>query len=106
MLSIDQTISPENCSNMAEVREGVDAIDRAMVALISRRFAYMDAAARIKTDRDAVRDDVRKAEVLSNVEREAVAAALDPERLRAIWDVLIEQSIAHEFVQWDRTRKT
>ena len=104
MSSTNQAISPQNCSNMAEVREGVDAIDCEMVALIARRFAYMDAAARIKTDRDAVRDEARKAEVLSNVGREAIAAGLDPKRISELWDVLIEQSIAYEFVQWDRTR--
>lgn len=105
MLTTDQTIDPQNCANMAEVREGVDAIDRALVALMARRFDYMDAAARIKTDRNSVRDEARKAEVLSNVEREAVAAGLDPQRLRAVWDVLVEQSIAHEFVEWDRKQR-
>lgn len=106
MPTTDQTIDPQNCANMTEVREGVDAIDRALVALVARRFAYMDAAARIKTDRQSVRDEARKAQVLSNVEREAAAAGLDPERLRAVWDVLVEQSIAHEFAEWDRIRKT
>lgn len=105
MPTIDQTIDPQNCADMAEVREGVDAIDRAMVALIARRFAYMDAAARIKTNRQSVRDEARKTQVLANVEQEAAAAGLDPERLHAVWDVLVEQSIAHEFAQWDRTRK-
>ncbi len=105
MTESDQTISPENSSNMAQVREGVDAVDRDLVVLLARRFAYMDAAARIKTDRQSVRDEARKAQVLDNVAREAVAAGLDPERLRAIWDVLVEQSIAYEFVQWDRVRE-
>ncbi|MFQ3665851.1 MAG: chorismate mutase, partial [Sphingomonadaceae bacterium] len=36
---------------MAEVRLGVDAIDRALVALLAERFRFMDAAARIKQDR-------------------------------------------------------
>lgn len=102
MPETDQTISPENCSNMAQVRECVDAIDRDLVALLARRFDYMDAAARIKSDRQSVRDEARKAQVLSNVAREAAAAGLDAERLRAVWDVLVEQSIAHEFTQWDR----
>jgi isochorismate pyruvate lyase len=105
MSNIDQTIDPENCSNMAEVRAGVDAIDRALVALVARRFGYMDAAARVKTDRDSVRDEARKSEVLSNVEREAVESGVDPQRLRAVWDVLVEQSIDYEFQQWDRSRK-
>ncbi|HMO76853.1 MAG TPA: chorismate mutase [Sphingopyxis sp.] len=96
--------SPEHCETMADVRAGVDRVDRELVALLVRRFGYMDAAARIKTERGAVRDEVRKAQVLDNVAREAEAAGLDPDRLRAVWDVLVEQSIAYEFAEWDRRR--
>ena len=103
MPSIDQTISPENCSNMVQVREGVDAIDREMVALIARRFAYMDAAARIKTDRDAVRDEARKAEVIANVQAAAIAAEIPVEPVIQLWDGLVEASIVYEFDRWDET---
>ena len=92
---------PGACRTMIEVRAGVDATDRALVALLVRRFGYMDAAARIKTDRNVVRDEARKAEVLGNVAREAKAAGLEPERLRAVWNELVEQSIAHELELWD-----
>jgi isochorismate pyruvate lyase len=95
---------PEDCETMIEVRAGVDQVDRELVALLVRRFGYMDAAARIKTDRAAVRDEARKAEVLDNVAREAEAAGLEPARLRAIWDELVEQSIAYEATRWDRLR--
>ena len=96
--------SPERCETMIDVRAGVDQVDRELVALLVRRFGYMDAAARIKPDRSSVRDEARKAEVLDNVAREAEASGLDPDRLRAVWDVLVEQSIDHEFGQWDRVR--
>ena len=33
---------------MVDVRAGVDALDRQIVALIGERFRFMDAAARIK----------------------------------------------------------
>ncbi|ALJ13316.1 chorismate mutase [Sphingopyxis macrogoltabida] len=95
---------PEQCETMIEVRAGVDQVDRELVALLVRRFGYMDAAARIKPDREAVRDEVRKAEVLDNVARAAAAAGLEPDRLRAVWNELVEQSIAYEFDRWDRER--
>ncbi|MBN8846382.1 MAG: chorismate mutase [Sphingomonadales bacterium] len=95
---------PEDCNTMIEVRAGVDQVDRELVALLVRRFGYMDAAARIKPDRDAVRDEGRKAQVLDNVAREAEAAGLEPARLRAVWNELVEQSIAYEAVRWDRLR--
>ncbi|WP_411338587.1 chorismate mutase [Sphingopyxis sp. J-6] len=95
---------PEQCETMTEVRAGVDQVDRELVALLVRRFGYMDAAARIKPDREAVRDEVRKAEVLDNVARAAEAAGLEPDRMRAVWNELVEQSIAYEFDRWDRER--
>jgi isochorismate pyruvate lyase len=95
---------PEQCETMIEVRAGVDQVDRELVVLLVRRFGYMDAAARIKADRASVRDEARKAEVLDNVAREAEAAGLEPARLRAVWDELVEQSIAYEATRWDRLR--
>jgi len=96
--------SPEQCQTMIEVREGVDQVDRELVALLARRFGYMDAAARIKAERGAVRDEPRKAQVLDNVGRAAEAAGLDAARIRAVWNELVEQSIAHEFDRWDDLR--
>ncbi|WP_188237707.1 chorismate mutase [Sphingopyxis sp. LK2115] len=95
---------PHQCETMADVRAGVDQVDRELVALLVRRFGYMDAAARIKTDRASVRDEARKAEVLDNVARAAEVAGLEPARLRAVWNELVEQSIAYEAVRWDRLR--
>jgi len=52
---------------MTDVRQQVDRIDSEIIALMAQRFACMDAAARIKQDRNVVRDEVRKAAVLENV---------------------------------------
>jgi isochorismate pyruvate lyase len=95
---------PDQCETMIDVRAGVDQVDRDLVALLVRRFGYMDAAARIKTDRGTVRDEARKAQVLDNVARAAAAAGLAPDRLRAVWNELVEQSIAHEAAEWDHLR--
>ena len=98
------TIDPKACTTMTEVRAGVDDVDRRIVALIARRFGYMDAAARIKPDRAAVRDEERKAEVKANVAAAAAAAGVDRALLERIYEDLIETSIAHEFVKFDDIR--
>lgn len=97
-------LPPEDCQSMAEVRAGVDALDQALVRLLARRFGYMDAAARIKTHRDLVRDEARKAQVLDNVEQMARELGLPAEELRTIWDRLVEVSIAYEADHWDSHR--
>lgn len=89
------------CATMAEVRAGVDAVDTELVALLARRFAYMDAAARIKADRAAVRDEARKAEVIANAEAAARAAGLPAGLAVQLWENLVEASIAYELAAWD-----
>lgn len=98
------TIDPQQCKTMSEVREGVDAVDLALVALLQRRFGYMDAAASIKSDRNAVRDEWRKADVHAKVRAEAIRLGLPADRLEAVWEELMEQSIAHELDRFDQTR--
>lgn len=89
---------------MTDVRGGVDAVDGELVRLIGRRFRYMDAAARIKPDRAAVRDEGRKAQVIANVRRAAHEAGWSAELAEQLWERLIEASIAYEFDAFDRTR--
>lgn len=96
--------APEDCETMADVRKGVDATDRELVALLARRFGYMRAAARIKPTRDAVRDEERKAAVIAAAVSEAEARDLPSEVFADIWERLVEGSIAYEFVEWDRIR--
>ncbi|TAD71493.1 MAG: chorismate mutase [Sphingomonadales bacterium] len=95
---------PDDCQTMAEVRAGVDALDRELVALLARRFGYMRAAARIKPSRDAVRDEDRKASVIAAAVAEAGAHAIPADVIADIWERLVEGSIAYEFGEWDRIR--
>jgi len=89
---------------MTEVRIGVDDVDRQLVALLRRRFGYMDAAARIKPVREAVRDEWRKADVLAKVDAAAVELGVDRRLTARLYEDLIETSIAHEFEEYDRRR--
>ncbi|MDJ0641340.1 MAG: chorismate mutase [Erythrobacter sp.] len=96
--------APEDCLDMTDVREGVDATDRELVALLERRFGYMRAAARIKPTRDTVRDEGRKASVIAAAVAEAEARGLPGDLVADLWERLVEGSIAYEFVEWDRIR--
>ena len=95
-------IAPEQCQTMSEVRAGVDAVDEQIVALLSTRFRFMDAAARIKPTRDKVRDEERKAAVLDHVRSSAAAAGAPAEVIAGVDDTLVEASIAYELDRFDR----
>ena len=96
--------APEACRTMAEVRHGVDRLDETIVGLLGERFRYMDAAARIKPVREAVRDEGRKAEVLANVARLAREHGVPEAVAGALYERLVEASIAYELDRFDETR--
>ncbi|WP_296716770.1 chorismate mutase [Erythrobacter sp.] len=100
----DIPLSPADCTTMAEVRVGVDALDRELVALLATRFGYMRAAARIKQSRGAVRDEARKASVIAAAVAEAEAHGIPGDVVGDIWERLVEGSIAYEFGEWDRVK--
>ncbi len=102
--SLGKIKAPEACASMAEVRGGVDAIDRELVRLLVTRQSYMHAAARIKASRDAVYDAARIEDVVSKVLTEAKAQGLSADIAEPVWRILIERCIAHEFDVWDQTR--
>lgn len=95
-------IPPADCTTMVEVREGVDALDRQLVALLGRRFGYMRAAARIKSERGLVRDEARKAQVIANAAAIAEDHFIPREIIARLWDRLVEESIAYELERFDR----
>jgi|TARA_R110000822_G_scaffold52037_3_gene134957 isochorismate pyruvate lyase len=90
---------------MTDVRQQVDRIDAEIIALMAQRFACMDAAARIKQDRNIVRDETRKAAVLQNVKKLAEEAKIPVPLMAAIWEMLVETSISYELQKWDQIRK-
>lgn len=104
-LTVDDRTPPQACQTMDEVRVGVDALDRALVALLAERQGYMDAAARIKTDRNVVRDPARIEQVVANVLQHAAKAGLSAQIAEPLWRLLIERSIAHELDAWDRRHR-
>ena len=93
---------PEACQDMAEVRAGVDALDLELVALLAVRQRYMDAAARIKSDRGKVYDAERVEDVVAKVKAAAQEAGLSDAIAETVWRVLVELCIAHELEAWDR----
>jgi isochorismate pyruvate lyase len=94
-------VNPADCRTMEEVRAGVDALDREIVALLGERFRYMEAAARIKPDRAAVRDEPRKADVLAKVAAHASASGVPDGVAADLYERLIEASIAYELERFD-----
>ena len=103
-VAIDDRKAPEDCASMVDVRQGVDALDRALVTLLAERQRYMDAAARIKSERHTVLDTARIEDVVTKVKAAAREAGLSEEIAEPVWRLLIDRCIAYEFGVWDQLR--
>lgn len=94
-----------DCQTMTDVRAGVDSIDRELVTLIAERQTYMQAAARIKVDREAVYDPERVEDIIVKVLSRAREAGLSPQIAEPVWREMMKQCIAYEFRVWDGDTK-
>jgi isochorismate pyruvate lyase len=103
-LIVDDRPLPADCETMADVRKGVDALDRALVQLLAERQRYMDAAARIKQERATVLDRARIEDVVAKVKAHAAQTGLSEAIAEPVWRTLIDRCIAYEFGVWDQLR--
>jgi len=93
--------SAETASSMAEVRYEIDRIDRLLVEILAERQSFMDAAARIKGDRNVVHDRARIEDVVAKVKAACEGAGLSPAIAEPVWRTLIDRCIAYEFESYD-----
>lgn len=94
-------LAPQACHSMEELRMAIDALDRELVALLALRQSYVERAADLKAERQAVRDSARIEEVVRKVVAEGARKGLSPAIAEHVWRALIEASIAHEYRAFD-----
>lgn len=82
---------------MADVRAGIDALDRELVQLLRRRADYIDRAIAAKQGNGwPARIPERVEQVVANARAEAAARGLDADLVEGLWRQLIDWSIARE----------
>lgn len=85
------------CRTMAEIRENIDRIDRALMQLFAERWTFIGRAAEIKADLGLKADiPARVEEVRANARENARHHDLDAAFYDDLWSRLIQHSIAHE----------
>ena len=99
---MDQTtIPPAQCSNLDEIRAGMDAIDQEIVALISSRVAYVRAAAAFKTSSANVAAPERVAAVLKTRRLWAETKGLNGDVVEGLYRDLVAYCVSEEHKQWE-----
>ena len=89
--------STDHIPDMPALRLEIDALDAELMALLARRHALIDRAARIKSGNGwPARIPERVEQVVSNVRAHAIRHGLDPDLYDRLWRELIEAAIEQE----------
>jgi isochorismate pyruvate lyase len=92
---------PEDCTSIVDVRQGIDALDRKIIALIGERSHYVvAAAAHYKTSRSSVQAPERQRAMLAQRRRWAEEEGLSPDVIENIYKSLIQYFVSQEMSQW------
>lgn len=85
------------CTTMAEIRQNIDRVDRALMDLFAERWSFIRRAAEIKAGLGIPADvPERVREVQANAHRNAEAHGLEGAFYEDIWSQLIQRAIAYE----------
>ncbi|MEG2280592.1 MAG: chorismate mutase [Comamonas sp.] len=94
----------KNCSNMQEVRAGVNALDDILVPLLVERSGYMTQAAKVKNNEDLVRDEARIQTIVDRVRPRAQAQGGNPDLMERLYRAMMECYIDYEHQELARLR--
>lgn len=97
--------SPAECRDMADLRQEIDRLDRAIVALLAARAGYVARAAELKPRRGDIVDEPRIAAVIDRVRAEAQRQGADADLVEAIYRSMIRAFIAFENEAFDRRQR-
>jgi isochorismate pyruvate lyase len=80
---------PVECTNIEEIRNGIDDIDKQIIELLGKRLQYVTEIVRFKKDEEDVIAKQRYSEVLLARRELAVKASLDPDVIENMYKHLI-----------------
>ena len=93
------------CSTLTQVRDNIDRIDHAIVALMAERAKYVAEAGRFKPDPAAVSAPARVDAIIAKVRADAEAQGLDPTVAERTYRAMIAAFEDYERAEWTRRQE-
>jgi isochorismate pyruvate lyase len=93
--------TPEECLNIQDIRQEIDAIDREVIGLLGKRFSYVKAAAQFKKNTDSVKAVERFDTMLQQRRIWAEEVGLNPDAIEKLYRDLVGYFIEEELKHWE-----
>src|SRR5271165_3930768 len=90
------------CATLMQVRDNIDRIDHAIVALMAERGEYVAEAGRFKADPAAVSAPARVDAIIAKARADADAQGLDPTVAEKTYRAMIAAFEDYERAEWTR----
>ncbi|MBD1896646.1 MULTISPECIES: isochorismate lyase [unclassified Coleofasciculus] len=90
----------KDCSNIEEIRQEIDEIDRQIIAAFGKRFEYVKAAAKFKTNETSVKAPERVQSMLQQRRLWAEEQGLNPDVIEKLYQDLINYFMNEELKHW------
>ena len=92
--------APNECSNIQEIRLEIDRIDREVIKSIGKRFEYVKAAAKFKTNENSVKAPERLKAMLQERRVWAEEEGVNADVIEKLYRDLVNYFIDEELKQW------
>ncbi|MEH1841999.1 MAG: isochorismate lyase [Nostoc sp.] len=89
-----------DCFNLPEIRVCIDTIDQQVISLFGKRFEYVKAAAKFKTNQTNVKALERFNTMLQQRRQWAEEAGLSPDVIEKVYQDLVSYFIDEELKHW------
>jgi len=99
-MTFNNTLEPQQCQGMTDIRAEIDRLDQAIVQLIGKRSHYVHAAAKFKTSAQTVRAPDRFKAMLEVRREWAKAEGLNPDVIERLFSDLVNHFIEEEMKRW------
>ncbi len=86
----------KSCTNIEEVRAGIDQIDRKIMELLAKRQGYVVEVVRFKTDQESIVAKDRQEQLYRKREEWADELNLSPRMIREMFEVMVQHNIKKE----------
>ncbi len=96
----------KDCRNIQEIRNGIDEIDRQILASFAKRHEYVKAIVAFKSDKNGIVAPERQQEVFRKRREWAEELGLDPDLFEEIYRTLIDWNVQKELEILSDTEKT
>ena len=94
------TIEPENCTGMDDIRVEIDNMDKDIISILGKRFEYVKAASKFKTSETSVRAPERFKAMLEQRRVWASSEGLSPDAIEKMYRDLVNHFINEEMSKW------